>query len=163
MLSRKAEDYLEAILNIAEKKGYTRVKDIASALDIKPSSVVEMLKRLNDMGLVEYRKYDGVTLTPKGREIASVVKDRHDTIKAFLEIIKVPEKIADKDACIIEHELETKTIEQLKNFVRFVKSAPDYPQWLGHFETFCKTGVHPCEARSEKRKVIGYSAKTEYF
>ncbi|GAH83534.1 unnamed protein product, partial [marine sediment metagenome] len=115
MLSRKAEDYLEAILNIAEKKGYTRVKDIASALDIKPSSVVEMLKRLNDMGLVEYRKYDGVTLTPKGREIASVVKDRHDTIKAFLEIIKVPEKIADKDACIIEHELEAKTIEQLKN------------------------------------------------
>ena len=163
MLSRKAEDYLEAILNIVEKKGYSRVKDIASALDIKPPSVVEMLKRLNDMGLVEYRKYDGVTLTPKGREIASVVKDRHDTIKAFLEIIKVPEKIADKDACIIEHELEAKTIEQLKNFVRFVKSAPDYPQWLEHFETFCKTGVHPCEERGEKQKVIGSSAKTEYF
>lgn len=150
MLSRKAEDYLEAILNIAEKKGYTRVKDIASALSVKPSSVVEMVRRLSDMALIEYRKYDGVTLTPKGRDIARVVKERHDTISMFLEIIKVPEEIANKDACIIEHELEPETIEQLKNFVHFVKSAPDYPQWLEHFETFCKARVHPREERSEK-------------
>ena len=150
MLSRKAEDYLEAILNIAEKKGYTRVKDIASALNIKPSSVVEMLKRLNDMGYVVYRKYDGVTLTPKGSTIGRSVKDRHETIRAFLEIINVPKRIADKDACIIEHELEPETIAQLKHFVRFVKSAPDYPQWLEHFESFCKTGRHPCE--EEKRE-----------
>jgi DtxR family Mn-dependent transcriptional regulator len=158
MLSRKAEDYLEAILNISEKKGYTRVKDIALALDIKSSSVVEMLKKLNDMGYVVYRKYDGVTLSPEGREIGSVVKDRHDTLRALLEIIQVPEKIANKDACIMEHELETKTVEQLKNFVRFVKSAPDYPLWLEHFKTFCETGVHPCKA--DKRKGIGSADKS---
>ncbi len=150
MLSRKAEDYLEAILNIAEKKGYTRVKDIAFALSVKPSSVVEMVRRLSDMALIEYRKYDGMTLTPKGRDIAIVVKERHDTISAFLEIIKVPEEIANKDACIIEHELEPETIEQLKNFVHFVKSAPDYPQWLEHFETFCKAREHPREESGEK-------------
>jgi len=152
MLSRKAEDYLEAILNITERKGHTRTKDIAAALDIKPPSVVEMLKRLNDMALVEYRKYEGVKLTPKGREIARVVKDRHETIRAFLEILKVPKKIANKDACIIEHELEPETIGQLKNFVQFVKSAPDYPQWLEHFETFCETGVHPCEVEKQEAK-----------
>jgi len=150
MLSRKAEDYLEAILNITERKGHTRTRDIALALDIKPPSVVEMLKRLNDMGLVDYQKYEGVKLTPEGREIARVVKDRHDTIRTFLEIIKVPPKVADKDACIIEHELKPETIRQLRNFVQFVKSAPDYPQWLEHFEIFCESGVHPCEA--EKRK-----------
>ena len=159
MLSRKAEDYLEAILNISEKKGYTRVKDIALALDIKSSSVVEMLKKLNDMGYVVYRKYDGVTLSPEGREIGSVVKDRHDTLRALLEIIQVPEKIANKDAGIMEHELETKTVEQLKNFVRFVKSAPDYPLWLEHFKTFCETGVHPCKA--DKRKGIGSAERFE--
>lgn len=157
MPSRKAEDYLEAILNIAEKKGYSRIKDIALALGVTPSSVVEMVKRLNDMDFVEYRKYDGVTLTPEGREIASVVKDRHDTIRAFLEIIKVPEEIADKDACIIEHELEAKTIEQVKNLVNFVQSAPDYPQWLEHFEIFCETGVHPCEEEKRKEKEHRFS------
>ncbi len=158
MPSRKAEDYLEAILNIAEKKGYSRIKDIALALGVTPSSVVEMVKRLNDMDFVEYRKYDGVTLTPEGREIASVVKDRHDTIRAFLEIIKVPGEIADKDACIIEHELEAKTIEQVKNLVNFVQSAPDYPQWLEHFEIFCETGVHPCEAEKRKAKEHRFSS-----
>ena len=163
MLSRKAEDYLEAILNIAEEKGYTRTKDIAMALDIKPPSVVEMLKRLRDMDLVEYRRYEGVRLTAKGTEVAQVVRERHETIRAFLEILQVPEKIADKDACIIEHELRPETIRQLKNFVRFVKSAPDYPQWLEHFETFCKTGVHPCEADTRAVKKSGSTTKTELF
>jgi DtxR family Mn-dependent transcriptional regulator len=152
MLSRKAEDYLEAILNIAELKGHTRTKDIAFALGIKPPSVVEMLKRLNDMGLVEYQKYEGVNLTPKGRDIARVIKDRHETIRTFLEIINVPKKIANKDACIIEHEVEPETIRQLKSLVQFVQSAPDYPQWLEHFETFCETGVHPCEAKKREAK-----------
>jgi DtxR family Mn-dependent transcriptional regulator len=152
MLSRKAEDYLEAILNITEKKGRTRTKDIALALGIKPPSVVEMLKRLHDMGLVEYQRYEGVRLTARGTGIARVVKERHETIRAFLEIINVPKKIANKDACIIEHELEPETIGQLKNFVRFVKSAPDYPEWLEHFETFCETGVHPCKAEKREAK-----------
>lgn len=159
MLSRKAEDYLEVILEITEQKGYTRIRDIASALAIKPPSVVEMVKRLNEMGLVEYRKYDGVRLTLKGREIAGVVKERHDTIRSFLEMIKVSKKIANKDACIIEHELEPETIERLKKFVRFLKTTPDYPEWLEHFETFCKTGVQPGAASSEKQKTFGSSAK----
>jgi len=161
MLSRKAEDYLEAILNITEKKGYTRVKDITQALDVKPSSVVEMLKRLNSSEHVIYKKYDGVTLTQVGKDVAAVVKDRHDTIKAFLVIIKVPGAIADKDACIMEHELDSKTIEQVKSLVNFVKSAPDYPQWLDHFDIFCATGKHPCE--EEKREKIGSSTKTKHF
>ncbi len=144
-LSRKAEDYLEAILNITAAKGRARVKDIAQALNVKPSSVVEMANRLSDMGLVDYRKYDGISLTDKGEGIAKVVKDRHETIRAFLEILRVPPRIANKDACIMEHELEPETIEQLRKFVRFVRSAPDYPQWLQHFESFCKTGIHPCE------------------
>ena len=153
MLSRKAEDYLEAILNVTERKGYARVKDIAAALHVRPPSVVEMLRKLDGQGFVLYQKYEGVQLTPRGSEIARVVKNRHETIRAFLELLNVPPKIADRDACIIEHDLEPKTIEQLKNFVQFVLSAPDHPQWLAHFETFCETGVHPCadEKREPKR------------
>ena len=88
MLSRKAEDYLEAILNISlqEGKGYARVKEIARALNVKPSSVVEMVNRLNGVGLVNYKKYEGITLTPKGEKVARVVKDRHETIRAFLAV-----------------------------------------------------------------------------
>ncbi|MDY6864404.1 MAG: metal-dependent transcriptional regulator [Halobacteriota archaeon] len=145
MLSRKAEDYLEAIVNIMEFKGYIRVKDIASSLDVSSSSVVEMMKKLDSMGLVIYKKHDGIRLTPKGGEIGRMVKFRHKTIKDFLEIIDVPEDIADKDACTMEHNLNTETVEQIKKLVEFVKTAPDYPQWLVHFQIFCKTGEHGCK------------------
>jgi len=142
MLSTKAEDYLEAILGIEEKKGYTRVKDLAMLLAIKPPSVVEMLKKLHDQDLVEYRRYDGVRLTPQGQKAARVVKERHETIRSFLELLQVPKQAADKDACLIEHNLEPETLEQLRNFVRFVRSAPEYPPWLKHFARYCEGYGH---------------------
>jgi len=147
MLSRRMEDYLEAILNISEKKGYARVKDISDALGVKPSSVVDMLKRLRDIGLVEYRKHDGIILTKKGKDIGRVVADKHAAIRKLLEILRVPPEIADEDACTMEHELHPKTIEQIKKLVEFVSSAPNYPEWLIHFEYFCKTGRHLCTSR----------------
>ena len=145
-LTRKIEDYLEAIFTINRKKGYVKVRDVALYLKIKPPSVSEMAKKLDDMGLVVYKKYDGVTLAPKGKEIGALVRDRHETIRSFLEIIGVPPNIADEDACIIEHELNPETMMQIKNLVKFVKTAPDYPKWLDHFETFCNTEKHSCEA-----------------
>ena len=45
MLSRKAEDYLEAVWVVTKRKGYARIKDIASELDVKPPSVTEMMKK----------------------------------------------------------------------------------------------------------------------
>ncbi|WP_244625073.1 metal-dependent transcriptional regulator [Methanococcoides vulcani] len=66
MLSRKAEDYLEAILNIADDKGYARVKDVADSLDIRSPSVTEMVQKLDNLGYVIYRRYKGVTLTERG-------------------------------------------------------------------------------------------------
>ena len=83
-LSRKAEDYLEAILNASSEKGYARTIDIARELCIQPPTVVEMVQKLDRMGLIIYRKYDGVTLTPEGRKIAEVIRDRHVSIEQFL-------------------------------------------------------------------------------
>jgi DtxR family Mn-dependent transcriptional regulator len=140
---------MEAILNIADQKGYARTKDIASVLDITSPSVVEMIKKLDKIGFVSYRKYEGVTLTPRGREIATSVREKHEIIRKFLKIIQVPHEIANKDACTMEHHLDPKTIEQLKKLVGFVKDAPDHPKWLEHFETYCKTGKHECREEEE--------------
>jgi DtxR family Mn-dependent transcriptional regulator len=146
MLSRKAEDYLEAIYNIIQRKGYARIKDISSELGVTPPSVTEMMGKLAQKKLVIYEKYSGVNLTKKGEKIAKTIKYRHDTFTTFLEIIMVPSPIAQKDACELEHHLNTKTIEQFSKFVEFVKNAPMYPKWLNHFKEFCETGMHPaCE------------------
>ena len=117
-LSRTAEDYLEAILNVTLEKGYARTKDVAHELDLSPSSVVEMFRKLDRMGLVEYRRYEGVVLKPAGREVAEVVRSRHE----ILRVIHVPEKIADADACAMEHELHPATIQQIRLLVEVLRS-----------------------------------------
>ena len=121
-LSKTAEDYLEAILNVTLEKGYARTKDVACELNLSPSSVVEMIRKLDRMGLIEYRRYEGVVLKPSGREVAEVIKSRHDTLKGFLKIIHVPEKIAESDACYMEHELHPTTIRQIRALVEVLRS-----------------------------------------
>lgn len=143
-LSRKAEDYLEAVYVITQEKGHVRVRDICKELGVKPPSVVEMVKKLAEQGYLVYKKNEGVYLTAEGEEIGRVVKDRHNTIFAFLKFIGVPERIANEDACVIEHDLHPNTVEQIKSLVRFIETAPDHPQWLDHFAIFCDLGKHPC-------------------
>lgn len=117
-LTTKEEDYLESILNTSMEKGYARAHDIADDLKVVPSSVSEMFAKLGGKGLVTYRKYEGVTLTEAGRRIAEKVRFRHTILVDFLTILGVPKDIADQDACFMEHELNTVTIEKIKEFVK---------------------------------------------
>lgn len=137
-LSRKTEDYLEAILNVSLEKGYARTKDVARELDVSPSSVVEMFRKLDSMNLVEYRRYEGVTLKPEGEKIARVIKSRHEILKAFLMIIEVPEDIAEKDACFMEHELHPETIEQIGVLLRYFGTEGRHPWTPGYFSAFSR-------------------------
>jgi len=137
-LSRKAEDYLEAILNASCDKGYARTKDIARELCIQPPTVVEMVQKLAKMGMITYRKYEGVTLTPEGRKIAEVIRDRHVTLKAFLEIMNVSHDIAEKDACMMEHELHPETIEQIRMFLSFIKEHPQISTEINTFDAYSR-------------------------
>jgi len=158
-LSRKAEDYLEAIYVISQEKGIVRIRDISRELGNKPPSVVEMVRKLSDQGYLVYRKNEGVYLTPEGEEIGRVIKDRHNMIFAFLKFIGVPEKIANEDACVIEHELNPKTLEQIKSLVNFIETAPDHPQWLEHFSFYCDMGKHPCKEGWKAERLMKTSIK----
>jgi len=135
-LSRKVEDYLEAILCVAREKGYARTSDVAKELSVSPSSVVEMFQKLGQMGLVTYRRYEGVTLTPEGRSIAEVIAFRHETLKGFLSLIGVPERVAEDDACFMEHELHNETIEQVRELVEYLQHSSVFKT---EFEAFIKT------------------------
>ena len=148
MITRREEDYLESIYDLAKKKGYSRTTDIANALDVKPASVTEMLQKLDSKDLIDYRKSEGAVLTKKGYEIGEAVRGRHDAILSLLKFLDIPEQIADKDACEMEHNLHPKTIIQLKKFISFVNDCPKgMPQWLEHFKEYSKTGEFPEECK----------------
>ncbi len=137
MLSRKTEDYLEAIYDEIREKGYVRVKALAERLKVKPPSVSEMLSRLNSQGYVIYRKRSGITLTQEGEKIAKSIRARHDIFEKFLKIIDVPDEIAEKDACILEHHLDRKTIAQFRFFVEFAEQKEN-KRFFKDFREFCK-------------------------
>jgi len=141
-LSARVEDYLRGIYDIIKRKGYARIKDIALKLEVQPSSVSEMMRNLDEKGLVVYEKYSGVTLTPRGEEIAKTIATRHETFVKFLRIILVPSEIAMKDAHLLEHQLHPETILQFTRFVEFIEKAPERPRfvrrWLEHFRDYCE-------------------------
>jgi DtxR family Mn-dependent transcriptional regulator len=141
-ISSKAEDYLRAIYEIVARKGFVRIKDLARELEVKPPTVVEMMKKLDAKGLVIYEKYSGVTLTDRGKEIAEIIEKRHETFREFLEILLVPKDIALKDAHILEHELHSKTILQFSRFVDFIAKYSERPmfmkRWLEEFKKYCE-------------------------
>jgi DtxR family Mn-dependent transcriptional regulator len=138
-LSRKAEDYLEAIYDLSLTHEPFKTKDIADALNVRSPSVVEMVKKLDRMELVVYRKYDGVKLTLKGVKIAMDIRERYETFKSFLTLIQVPAEIAARDACIMEHELDSRTIQQIRDFVEFMNGHMIHLAFLGEFKAYSKT------------------------
>lgn len=120
-LSKTAEDYLEVMYVLEKKYGRIRIKDIADRLGVKPSSVIEYLKRLDEEGLVFYRPGSRAKLTDKGKRLANKIHRRHETIKEFLMILGVPEDIADKDACYIEHGIHPITLEKFIEFIKRIR------------------------------------------
>ena len=144
-ITGKAEDYLRGIYEIIQEKGFARIRDIANHLDVKPSSAVEMVRKLDRLQLVRYEKYGGVMLTTRGREMAEVIEKRHETFKKFLEIILVPKNVALKDAHVLEHRLHPKTILQFSKFVDFIEGAQDNPRFLRKWRTAFK---NYCESKS---------------
>jgi DtxR family Mn-dependent transcriptional regulator len=101
-----------------------------------------MMKKLDTKRLVVYEKYGGVTLTVRGKKIAEVIEKRHQTFRKLLEILLVPKDIALKDAHLLEHELDSKTILQFSRFVDFIAKYSERPafmkRWLMEFKRYCE-------------------------
>ena len=150
-LSETEEDYLRAIYELIEERGYATVSEIASRLKVRPPSVTDMMKKLGDEGFVDYTPYRPIVLTEKGKRIAEDIYHKHSVLRDFLKIIGVNERIAEEDACGIEHHLHPETIERLTKFVEFVENMPKHPRWLDHFEEYIKTGELPDECICEEK------------
>jgi len=143
-VSGRAEDYLRAVYEIVQQKGYARTNDISKELNVQQPTVVEMMTKLHKRGFVIYEKYGGISLTPQGKDIVKAVKKRHDTFQKFLKLISVPEDIASKDADVLEHLLHPETILQFKRFVDFIghTSVTGHPEfverWIEQFKEYCE-------------------------
>jgi Mn-dependent DtxR family transcriptional regulator len=155
------EDYVEVVYLIQNKKKKVHTKDIALCLNINPASVTEIFQKLSDEGYINYEKYSGVTLTEKGKKIAIKTKKKHDVLKNFLIILGIDEKIADEDACKIEHNVNPETLKKLRKFVEYARLENSCSRWLDHFKYYEETGKYiECAPKYEK-KIPDMLKKTE--
>lgn len=122
--SSRMEDYLEVIAELVELKGYATTLDISRYMNVSAPSATQMLKRLDEAGYLEYEKYRGINLTSSGVHIAEGIRQKHDTLIEFFEMLAIEYNTASQDAEGIEHHLNPKTIKQLRKFVTYLKSNP---------------------------------------
>ena len=84
-MTRSEENYIKTIFHLG-KKGTKEVatNSIAETMETKPSSVTDMVKKLSEKGLVNYRPYQGVSLTPMGNKVALGIIRKHRLWEVFL-------------------------------------------------------------------------------
>jgi len=84
-MSESVDNYLKSIYALsATGESGVSTNALAERMSTKPSSATDMLKKLNDRGLVKHTKYYGVTLTGKGKKAAMQIVRRHRLWELFL-------------------------------------------------------------------------------
>ena len=133
-VSASLEDYLEALYLIIEAKQGVRVVDVARKLDVKKSSVTEALKTLSLKGLVNYEKYDVISLTNEGKKLAKRVADKHSILlNFFTNILGSDSENAEESACKIEHVISDELLYRLINFIQYCDKTEN-KQFINNFK-----------------------------
>lgn len=113
-IHESAENYLETILMIKNKKGLVRSIDIANELEFSKPSVSVAMKNLRQNGYIDVDENGYITLLESGLEIAEKMYERHTTISDWLISLGVDSKTAVDDACKIEHIISNESFEAIK-------------------------------------------------
>lgn len=82
--SKSRQDYLKAILSLELKGEKVSTTSISEKLSTKPASVTGMFKVLSDLGLIEYKPYQGAELTESGRVEAISLMRKHRLWETFM-------------------------------------------------------------------------------
>lgn len=79
------ENYLKTIYHLTNlSNSEVSTNAIAEMMETKASSVTDMLRKLSEKDLVNYKKYQGVSLTEKGNLFAKMIVRKHRLWEVFL-------------------------------------------------------------------------------
>ena len=115
-IRESAENYLETILILSQRKGKGEVRsiDIVNELEFSKPSVSVAMKNLRENGYITDDKDGYIRLTDKGLEIAEKMYERHTLLSQWLIKLGVDEKVAVEDACRMEHVISAESFAAIK-------------------------------------------------
>jgi DtxR family Mn-dependent transcriptional regulator len=166
MQSYTEENYLKIIYHLSVISNPVQTNAIAERIQTKAASVTDMLKKLSDKELVNYVKYQGVTLTEKGKLSAINIVRKHRLWEVFLveklnfkwdEVHDVAEEL--------EHIKSTLLVERLDEFLDFPKVDPHgdpIPDQHGNFADLAFIKLSKLKP-NEKGTITGVSEHSTPF
>ena len=116
--SASKENHLKAIFHLQSEQGLVTTNALAAALQIRPASVTDMLKKLKEQKLLIYEKYQGFKLNTEGKKAAIQVIRKHRLWEYFLvkklqfgwdEVHEIAEEL--------EHISSKKLVDRLDTFL----------------------------------------------
>ena len=126
MNSFTEENYLKAIYKLSERTSeMVSTNAISEEINTRAASVTDMLKKLSEKGLINYIKYQGVSLTGEGRAAAVNIVRKHRLWEVFLvnklnfgwdEVHDIAEEL--------EHINSEKLVDRLDEFLGFPQFDP---------------------------------------
>ena len=117
VIHESAEDYLETILMLSKKLPVVRSIDIANEMGYKKSSVSIAMKNLREAEHIRVTKEGYIYLTDSGKEIAEMIYERHQVLSSWLIKLGVDKKVAEEDACRIEHDISKESFNVIKKAI----------------------------------------------
>lgn len=134
-LSVIQQEYIETIHSLCKDHEHAHTKDIADTLNVKMPSVVDALKGLAKIDLIEYETRQPVTLTQGGEEIAMELNDRHQILAIFFNsILGFDKEYSEKTACSLEHVVDEKLKSRIRAFNAFLKKESNSNNILKRFK-----------------------------
>ena len=128
------EDYLEMISRLSKKNGFTRVYELASALNVQPPSATMMVQKLAKLSLLKYEKYGIIILEKKGAKLGESLLKRHQTIENLLMILGVDSSVVLEETEKIEHTISKDTLHCFNKFISFLNERPDIKKMIANYK-----------------------------
>ncbi len=118
--SENLEMYLVTIALLDEMglDGPVPLSRLAEELAVQPVSANQMVRKLDEEGLVQYQPYKGVSLTEEGkRQTLHIIRHRRLWEVFFTEKLGIPPIEADALACRMEHITTNDVAERLYSYL----------------------------------------------
>lgn len=112
------EMYLETILILQKRNPYVRSIDIAEELNYSRPSICRAMSVLQNKGYITMDAKGGISFTEEGKKKAEGIYERHCVITEYLMLTGADEKLAEANACRMEHVLTDEMFDIIKNFLK---------------------------------------------
>lgn len=112
------EMYLETILLLKKRSSYVRSIDIAEELNYSRPSVCRAVSVLQKKDYIVVNAKGEIAFTEAGKNKAEDVYDRHCVLTELLMKTGADRKLAEENACRIEHVITQDMFDIIKNYLK---------------------------------------------